>query len=529
MPPTLTLRIPFTLLTRKDLIPAADNPTTKLLTTLSSAFTKLCPQVPVHLHLTPYAPPRDAAALWHLCPSPEPTLTLDERAKVPEGAWSSHMVLVRPGISLDIRNNAWRAFTHEVNSLTNVLRTLHTRRGPTRRGARENVRWYALTPPSLHFCLTSSSSSLSSTLVENIYTVFTALERELIFLAPPANLLRYAPLSRVLECLALRRLAREKRGMWESLKGKGEWSARRREDVYTRKTKRWIAGFDDDEEWLRGRGREWFDVLGGIGVGKVLDFAKNRRICIQPVFDDAGNVQALEFPAFRSEIKAEDILAYTELVTSLLCLANELSMGEMVAWVEKFRERVSPDTPTPTTFPDPEPDQTNGFTHLLALLHISPSSRSYFNTYIAQLYPPTSTTANPPTTNLDEDIFAPLLTHIHAHASFQKAHIPTYISRYTAAGGFMPTPAKKLYALMIAGEHAQRKTRSFAGGRGAKGKEVQRKKEVEWMSSVKDTVRIGDAVELEGEGEGGKARKTPARELSNEEIERWRYSPGVVR
>lgn len=415
---------------------------------------------------------------------------------------------------MDREGREWGRFEEEVKIVMGVLNGFG---GPKRKSGREDRGWYAVIIPSmanLDFRLSSNKNEnqeeeeengrLDEKVVQNIYILLTALEPHLTLLSTPAKLLRYPPLSHVLETVLVQRMAKEKNKMWKHLLGRKDLSERRREEVYTRGKGGWIAGLES-KEGGKENDRGWVDVLlHEVRLSEVLGWEGGS--CVQATRNAQDDTTALSFPAYPSTTNPAGILAYTELLASLLSLSSSSSTKQVLTWIDKFR---SSTPPTPDSSP-----AVNGFKHLLSMVHISPGTQTYFDTYFQEMcFPPPAIPATA-TPNDEGDIFAPLLAHLAYQRFAEIAHIPTYIARYTAAGGFAPTPPKKLYALMVAEEHWRRKA-------GRAGNEVGRGEE-RWMDSVKNKVGVDDAVEVCVEGKG---KKTPERELGEGEwvrIEGWR-------
>jgi hypothetical protein len=203
----------------------------------------------------------------------------------------------------------------------------------------------------------------------------------------------------------------------------------------------------------------------------------------------------MTFPSYNSTTNISELLAYTELLASLLNLATQYSHTKLLRLLETHRETTS----TIPNYP------LRSFDQLMSTLGISNTSKAFWTTHLHPLFHPAPQNTNISlTSDLLTDPFHPLHTHIARTLSAQRTYIPTFLARYTSAGGFYPTPTKKVYALMLAEEHVCRKDMGLKTVRGNE----------EWLNGVEKRVRVGDVNEWE-ESLDARALRTP--ELSVQE------------
>jgi hypothetical protein len=252
---------------------------------------------------------------------------------------------------------------------------------------------------------------------------------------------------------------------------------------------------DTEERVRRTRGRraEWFDVVHDIDTGELIrDLEKEKgglgvRCDFKdtPVNDDTNaitndmSVKSLAFLTHPATFNHEEILFYTTLIASLTYLAHNLSLSEMVDWLEDYRHNISTSPPS------------SSISHLCNALHLPSPPPSYLN---LENQPPSAKICE---MKVEEDItanpFHPLISYMNKQHARQRAYMPVFIKRYDEAGGFLPTGAEKVGALRVAegwrrlGERKddmrqREKTRGEKSG--------------EWLVSVEDGRDLG------GEGIG---------------------------
>jgi hypothetical protein len=198
----------------------------------------------------------------------------------------------------------------------------------------------------------------------------------------------------------------------------------------------------------------------------------------------------MSIPSYPSTTSTPHLLAYTSLIASLLSLATTHSHPNLLTLLAAYR----------STSP---PNPLSAFTGLLTTLHIPEPAKLFWTQHLHPLFTETPETHDSLTSSSSSSYtqppspFTPLETHLAQTYTAQRAYMPTFIARYTQAGGFAPTPGKKLYALLLADEHARRDKTS----REVRGDE-------EWLEGVRDRVKAGEA----WEGDPGldeRGRKTP--------------------
>jgi hypothetical protein len=540
--PTLTLQIPFTLLGRTDVLDASTWWSRKKRYTdpvrdVYTALQKFCPHIGIE-YQSRNAPPLQTSK-WILRPvaeGEEDTLNADEKARLGKKVWHCPMVLQRTGICLAVGATDWAGFVKEVKEIFEVLgRTFveFKNRIPRQREDDEAVRWWSLICPSssyLHISLVPAApparvmrpGTLGLETVKKVLMVFAGVEKELTTLSTPAALLEFWSLSRFLELRGIRQMGKEKARLWRDLKGK-EWSERMEGRMYARGKEKWLAGFEDEDlecQRTRGRRREWWDVVDGIDeeqtqqlVREMAEFEQTGRklglscdIIEDNVLRNSPtpyqlaqplnlDISSLNILAHRSTLNPDSLLAYTELVASLLQLALKRTPASLARWLEAFRASTQalPDQPL------------YGFTKLLKELGISEESRTSLSKDLDPIFLHTNTKQRYPSVSLHIDPFAPIRQHINYTLQRERDHIPEFVERYDRAGGFHPTPSRKLYALLQQDEQ-NRKVKKVDGTKKAEG----------WLDGLRDAW-VEDAreieLELEEDREGG--RKTP--EMSEEE------------
>ena len=483
MDPTLTLEIPFLFLGLNDIKSSNYIPTihqrSKPLEYIHATLLALCPDIPVRLipssaQTTPDIP-------WHIYPSPldeAAILTVDERTKVSENTWSCPAILQRSGIPINTSDTAWTLFILQAREIFSALGQMHAyQEQEVVYGETVHSRPWSLVTPSqaqlrISLAPTRPEMGIRPNLVKNVMMLAAGLERELTLLTTPAALLRYWSVSRFLEYRAVREGGRERVGLWARFAGTGE-GTREKEKM------KWSVPFDEEDSVIqrtKGRGREWWDIINSADIHTLLcdtqTFLKTgRMLCIEPVFT-AGNekVTALTFQHFHSTLDAQGVVAYTELTAGLAHMACDFSHAQVDEWLGGYRQ-VSPFASDPR----------DGFGKLLGALHVSGPSMAFFESYLDTLY---STNASAPSPELPTSLFDPMASHIATTLSSERAYIPTFIERYTAAGGFRPTPTSKVYALMMADEQLRTKTKKTRG-------------DGDWLGGVEE-VGVGDSEDRNG-------------------------------
>jgi hypothetical protein len=520
MDPTLTLQLPFVLLGRKELsdprkyMPKSERPI-KCFQDVHKEFRKLCPEIELRLVASSEDATHDAA--WRLLPSPQnedDVLNIDERAKLGKNVWTCPALLQRQGIPINTSENAWRVFTQEASRIFEVLGQINEFHAGIdsikgEHGEELRPRWWSLITPAQSFLRVTLVPSVRARqfhcdFIKRIFITFAALERELTLLTTPSSLLKYWSFSRFLEYRAIRTLGQEKAELWTKLQDRN-WTEKRKGLAYAKEKRKWFGGFDEEDrksERTKGRRREWWDVIDGMEIEESLQDIKGfmeggRKLGVEPVFagsldvdeddevaDTNTKVTGLAFQSCNSTLDGGEVVAYMELVAGLVHLAHDFDHTKLGKWLERFRETVNA---------GPEEQPLFGFEKLLSTLHITGPSQPFFTSHLRTLYPEENDESklehksNTPPRLIDP--FYRLNVHITDALSNERAYIPTFIQRYTTANGFHPTPTSKVYALMVADEHEQRKVQDTKA-RTTKGNE-------DWLSNVTDKVNVDEAKDRE--------------------------------
>jgi hypothetical protein len=538
MDPTLTLQIPFTLLGRTDVLDASTWWPRKTRYTgpvrdVHAALRKFCPHIDIQ-YQSRNAPLPLQPSKWILRPvadGEEDILNADEKARLDKKVWCCPMVLQRTGICLTVRATDWEGFVGEAREIFKTLDYVFVaseKRIPRQIEDDEPVRWWSLMCPSssyLHISLVPAASpagvmrpgTLGRETIKKVLMVFAGVEKELTMLSTPAALLEFWSLSRFLEVKGIRQMGEEKARLWRDLKGK-EWNERRKGMMYARGKEKWLAGFEDEDlmcQRTRGRRREWWDVVGGIEeeqthqlVRQMAEFEQTGRksgfsckiieeieqhgpspSTDQPAQSNQLHISSLDILGHRSTLNLESLLAYTELIASLLQLALKSTPAYLAHWLENFR-----------AYTQAIPDQPlYGFTKLLAALETSDESRTALSKDLDPIFLHTNIKQKHNSVSLHFDPFGPIRQHVTYALQRERNYIPNFIERYDRAGGFHPTPGRKLYALLQQDEQ-NRKVKKVDG----------KMKAEAWLEGLRD-VWVEDAREIELEEEDNRVggRKTP--------------------
>jgi hypothetical protein len=216
------------------------------------------------------------------------------------------------------------------------------------------------------------------------------------------------------------------------------------------------GGKDTAERVRRTRGRdaEWFDVIWDIGEGELvkgIEELGSGGLGVECVFNDetstastvskAGlTVRSMTYRTHPATFEPTLILFYTALIASLTNIAHELSLPELLDWLEEYRS-TAPNLP-----PSDSPGPMSELEYLAKALRITPTYPRFL----------------PQDEQIQDDVIAnpffALTTYMDKDFARQRANIPMFIQRYEEAGGFRPTSAEKLDALVEA-EEARRRGR----------------------------------------------------------------------
>lgn len=447
MDPTLTLEIPFVLLSLNDLKSSAYIPIihqrVKPLDNIHATLLALCPDIPVHLipssaQTTPDIP-------WHLFPSPldeHAILAVDERTKLSGSIWSCPAILQRTGIPIDTSESSWTLFAREASRIFVALAKLHAHE--------EQEIVHGETIHSRPWILiTLSQAQLRISLVpafpeilKRVLMLAAALERELTLLTTPSALLRYWSVSRFLEYRAVRQLGKEKAELRMKFAEKG---GGRKADAYAREKKKCVARFDEEEsasQQTKERRREWWDVVDSADIHALMSGIKafkhtGRRLGVEPAFaaGDESEVTSLSFQQFPSTLHPIGIVAYTEIIVGVAHMACDFSHTQLSTRLVEYRQ----ESPLPT-------NPRRGFGKILKALHVSGPSTSFFESYLDTLFDINASEpldSSAPSPESPTSLFSPMTSHIATTLSSERAYIPTFIARYAAVEGFHPTPTVK--------------------------------------------------------------------------------------
>lgn len=437
MSPTLSISIPLILLARCDTVHPSTNPLTLLYQTLH----RFCPNTriqPVALQspspdTTSPAADETWAALdvqhsgtWILRPAPyanaflapldatqgwqegDADLTPGEAAKLGDGVWSSAFVLVRSGVPSDTSSTYWGAFVREVHEIFRVLRRAFVEFEGPLEGAGEPVRYWGLVAGERCF-LRVGAGEVDIGVAKRVVLLHAAFERELDLLRTVGEAVGFAGVSRWLEGMLLRRLARERDGM----------------------------GTEVEASEVRGRETEWWDVVHDMDVG---DMVEDMQTCEQhgtrlgvSVHGSAEGTAQMNIQGQRSALDPEYLVAYVELMAHSIHTAQIFGDGKLV---EKLQlcERNS-----------------RGFANMLEFLtqdrqHIAQMLQDKLLAHAS----PDPSSAPPPEPRITVNAFHSIRSSLEADYLHSKAAIADFMKRYEEAGGYRPTTNEKLCAMLDA-------------------------------------------------------------------------------
>jgi hypothetical protein len=470
MDPTLTLTLPLFFLGRTSILPPSP-------TTLLSTLQNFCPTIDIRLATNATSAP-PLATTWTLSAC-GPDLTDAEKKLVPDGIWGVPVTFERRNIPINKAAMAWNVFAQEANAIFKHIAQLNAMTQPIP-GQTGDQRWWSIVAPSSSLCtltlVPAAHASLPAQLAHNALVVFAAVERELTLLTTPSALRSFWPLSRFLEYTAVRRMGSEKAALWKDVA-----RARRRASTLRSRRAKWLAGCADDEDGFqrtRGRARECADVLAACDTVELMRglaaFEARMGVEVRLADDDDAHVEALCLPSHSSTTHLPHITAYVSLVSALLNLASSQSAASLSVWLEAHRGS-APQEPV------------EAFRYLLTALGVGAQDAQFWAEYLVPTSSLSSWVVGDATAALSSSPFDALSAHLAQHALAQRAQIHAFIARYDSVGGFLPTPGKKVYALLLADEHARR---DMSVTRRAKDT-------TEWLGGVKEKVRVADAWEGE--------------------------------
>lgn len=443
MSPTLSISIPLILLGRRDTV----HPTTNPLTLLHQTLHRFCPNV----RLQPFAlqpPSPDTAAssaqetwaaldtehsaTWILRPAPyanaflapldatqgwqegDAELTPGEAAKRGDGVWSSAFVLVRAGVPSDTSSAYWAAFVREVHELFGVLRRAFVEfEGPVE-GLKELVRYWGLVAGERYF-LRVGAGEVDMGVAKRVVLLCAVFERELDALRTVGEVVGFAGMSRWLEGMLLRRLARERDGV-----RRGE-----------------VRGVEVSEK--RGREGEWWEVVDDMDVE---DMIEDMQTCEQhstrlgvSVHGSAEGTAQITIQGQRSVLDPGYLVAYVELVALFVHTAQILGDDDFFEQLQLCELN----------------ETSRGFANMLEFLtqgrqHIAQSLQDNLLSYASS----DPSTSPPPEPQITADAFHPIRSSLEADYLHSKVAMVGFMERYEKASGYRPTTNKKLHAMLAA-------------------------------------------------------------------------------
>lgn len=517
MDPTLTLEIPFIFVSRTDV---ENNPAsqwtfeerdTEAISTVHQGLAQFEDMPPIHLDGD--ADPRNVAAGWSLRLLPKSLststddthdyLTEQEKQLVSSKVWSCAMALRRANVPLDRTDHAWKSWRNEATKIFNALKTAFIEWTVL------DQKWWPLVTGEdmwLDIQLVPYNA-LDPELVKKVTMLWTGVERELSLLATPPGLLKYWPLSRWLECRAIRQMAREKAGMWRRLKDNESLSDKKKGTMYQRDKEKWMNRFDDEDvkyERTKGRRREWWDVIETMESEEVVralkDWKEGGKGMVVEYDLTRDDKETLSFPSHRSTLVLSDILAVIELMCALLHFAHASTQAELASWITKHRAA--------TLVFSNEPLES--FERMLRQLELSTLSLKYYKKDLQVIYPDASSDATTiPKPSKHANPFYNLVVYEEKKLRKQRNYIPDYMYRFDLAGGFYPTEGKKVHALMLVEELRQSQMRKKDEKKVEKRKKKKdESKSIDWLGDLDVDVAPDDARERE-EDLDERARKSP--------------------
>ncbi|KAG9204702.1 hypothetical protein G6514_000486 [Epicoccum nigrum] len=367
------------------------------------------------LRPAPYAnaflAPLDATQGWQ---EGDAELTPGEAAKLGVGVWSLAFVLVRAGVPSDTLSAYWAAFVREVHEIFGVLRRAFVEfEGPVE-GAGELVRYWGLVAGERCF-LRVGTREVDGEVAKRVVLLYAAFERELDLLRAAGEVLRFAGVSRWLEGMLLRRLARERTGVRRG------------------------AVREVESSETRGQEGEWWDVVHDMDVGEMIE---DMRTCEQhgsqlgvSVHGSAEGTAQITIQGQHSVLDPGYLVTYVELVARSVHTAQILGDDELVQQLQSC-----------------EPNESSrGFANMLEVLtqgrqHIARMLQDELLAHSSS-DPSTLPPFNP---RESVDVFHPISSSLEADYLHSKAAMVEFMERYEKAGGYRPTTNKKLRAMLAA-------------------------------------------------------------------------------
>lgn len=492
--PTITIQIPFFVLTRRDLpLCTPSDPHTHPLDIIHDALSQFCPDVPV-LKWPPSTTPRSASAespqrnsysskwseisqshAWvlRLAPSKDSdigvlpgwrdsdaTLSPDEKVHVRQSKpWTCALLLQRFNIPLRPSTSFFHAFAAETHKLCGILHMLDSWTGAVPRVSGAG-RWFAVV--AAERCWMGVSAVVASStcrlgergcahrgggykreyecsgweieVLRKVLILVTAFEEQITMLSTPTAQMEFWSLSRFEEYRRVRALMRDP-----------SKSGEKRGGVFSQEGE---AAWD--------------------GILRANDVQLRKLIEQMMRFEDRGHRLSVSFstectrsssprcvsnvtlPSYRSTLCPVEIIAYTSLIASLLHLAYTIPLETLIFRVESFHKQCFA--------------PLDGFGNFLsAVLDVPHGTTTFWMDFLAPYYvngsAATTLTADdpPPLPPLHKDPFAPLQVHIRTTLAKEREYMPTFIDRYARVGGFASTSEAKVSDLLLAEERTQKR------------------------------------------------------------------------
>jgi hypothetical protein len=190
---------------------------------------------------------------------------------------------------------------------------------------------------------------------------------------------------------------------------------------------------------IRGREREWWDVVHDMDVGEMIDDMQTcekhgTRLGVS-VHKSAEATVQITIQGQRSVLDPGYLVAYFELVAHSIHTAQILGDDELV---EKLQLR--------------EPSESSpGFANMLEFLtqgrqHIAQMLQDKLLAHAS----PDPSSAPPPEPPMTVDAFHSIRSNLQADSLHSKAAMAKFMKRYEEAGGYKPTTNEKLCAMLDA-------------------------------------------------------------------------------
>ncbi|KAF2121948.1 hypothetical protein BDV96DRAFT_562691 [Lophiotrema nucula] len=332
-------------------------------------------------------------------------------------------------------------------------------------------------------------------MVEKVLLAIAAWERELTAMDTMAGVLQYAYLSRFLEYRGIRDLDKERKNIWRGLpeKTRAKWDMEKAEwqydidleertaledtavdlwkyvDSIVREGEEAVAELARSmEKFETEHGRRLavsFPLVHGLGAERPLTSHSSAVSSNQPfhVEETKPEVEAIVFQSHRSTLNPKELIAYIDMLTSLLYTTARTSYLILRPRIEEFRSAAIAlkDTPRASAL------------KLFTLLHVSGDTRKYYSDYLpdGKVWGNASPESEHQTAiRRATKVFERIIKAIEEERRREREYVPTFIERYELASGFKKTRKTKLLKLL---EEDNRKTNRTEGYDGGKLKKLQ--------------------------------------------------------